>query len=324
MKILVTGATGFLGAHVVRCLLHDGHQVRILRRKTSSTIDLDGLIFETAIGDICDANALSSALQGVDAVIHAAALISYWEPERDEVYRVNAEGTRCIADAALSAGVKRFVHVSTVMAVGVPVSGMRANETQSYNFDRVGCDTIYSRSKYLAEDHIQSAVARGLPAVIVNPGAIIGPMDRRRIVGGLFFPGKLNQYFYISGGMSAVDVEDVASGIVRALNVGRVGERYLLTGEDVSYREMRAVIAEEMGTPRPCIRIPSFVLKFASVLGEVVSRITQKRPRIPLPMARMLAHELYFSSHKAQSELGWSYRPYRESVCRALAWHASV
>ncbi len=321
MRVLVTGATGFLGAHIVRRLLRDGHTVRIFRRSSSSTQDIDGLSSETAIGDITDLEALRVAMVGVDAVIHAAALISYWPKEAEKIIHINGYGTACVAEAALAAGVKRFVYVSSVMAVGIPAPGTIADETLPFNFDQH--PNPYSTGKYDGEVMLHDVVRRGLNAMIVNPGAIIGPVDRRRAVGGLFFPGRLNRYFYISGGMSEVDVEDVVDGIMRAMERGRAGERYLLTGEDVSYRKMREIIAEEMGEPKPWIPIPIFLLRIVARIADAVSFVTGRQPRISLPMAGFLPYELYYSSKKAQAELGWTYRPFRDSVKRAVAWYRS-
>lgn len=321
MKILVTGATGFLGAHIVRRLLRDGHTVRILRRASSSTQDIDGLTFETAIGDITDLESLRPAMKDVDAVIHSAALISYWPKEAEKTIHINGYGTACVAEAALAAGVKRFVYVSSVMAVGIPVPDTVGDETMSFNFDQQ--PNPYSIGKHEGEVMLQDIVRRGLTAMIVNPGAIIGPVDRRRAVGGLFFPGRINRYFYISGGMSAVDVDDVVDGIVHALEKGRAGERYLLTGDNISYRQMREVIAEEMGEPKPCIRIPNFLLRCVARIADAVSFVTGHKPRISLPMAGFLPFGLYYTSKKAQTELGWMYRPFRASVKRALEWYTS-
>lgn len=319
MRVLVTGATGFLGSHIIRRLVQDSHTVRILQRASSSTQDINEFTFETAIGDITDLDAVRAAMIDVDAVIHAAALISYWPKEAEKIIHINGYGTACVSEAALAAGVKRFVYVSSVMAVGIPSPGTIGDETLPFNFDQH--PNPYSTGKHEGELALQDAVRRGLHATIVNPGAIIGPIDRRRAVGGLFFPGKINRYFYISGGMSAVDVEDVVDGIMRALEHGRPGERYLLTGEDVSYRRMRDVIAEEMGEPKPCIPIPTWLLRLTARVSDAISLVTGKPPRISLPMAGFLPFELYYSSKKAQTELGWRYRPFRDSVKRAVEWY---
>lgn len=323
MKYLVTGATGFLGSHIVRRLLRDGHRVRILRRSTSSMQDLSGLPVEEIVGDITQRASVREAMAGVDGVIHAAAKINYRSQDAKEIMHVNGYGTQCVAEAALDAGVKRFVYVSSVMAVGVPDVGVLGDETLPYNIPK-HCPNPYSAGKHAGEQFVQDTVSRGLHAVIVNPGAIIGPVDRRRAVGGLFSPGKINRYFYIPGGMSAVDVEDVVDGIMRALERGRPGERYLLTGENVSYRQMRAVIADTMGDIVPFVLIPSIVLKTIAVIGEWMSTVTHRGPRIPLPMARFLPLGLYYTSKKAQTELGWTHRSFRESVVQAVQWYNST
>lgn len=319
MKILVTGATGFLGGHLVRRLLRDGHTVCILRRETSSLADLQGLSFEDFIGDITEPESVAAAVSGMDAVIHAAARISYWSRDAGETMHVNAYGTQCVAHAALEAGVQRFVYVSSVMAVGIPAPGTLGDEAMPYNFNRH--PNPYSASKHAGELFLQDLVGRGLHAVTVNPGAIIGPVDRRRAVGGLFFPGRINRYFFIEGGMSAVDVEDVVDGINRAMETGCAGERYLLTGENVSYRKMREVIAEEMGELKPFIPIPAKLLQLSAGIADVLSYWTHRRPRISRAMAEFLPFELYYSSAKAQRELGWTCRPFRDSVKRAVAWY---
>lgn len=322
MKILVTGATGFLGGHIVRRLVRDGHAVRILRRESSSLADLQGLPFEDFIGDITHPESVAKSMVGIDAVIHAAAKISYWPRDAADTMHVNAYGTQCVANAALEAGVKRFVYVSSVMAVGIPESGKVGDENLVYNFKLH--PNPYSESKHAGELFLQDLVGRGLHAVIVNPGAIIGPMDRRRAVGGLFFPGRINRYFFIEGGMSAVDVDDVVDGIVRAMEKGRVGARYLLTGDNVSYRRMREVIAEEMGEPKPFIPIPTKLLQLIAGIADVLSYWTNHRPRISRPMAEFLPFELYYTSKKAQGELGWTPHPFLDSVKRAVAWYKSA
>lgn len=259
---------------------------------------------------------------GVDAVIHAAAKISYWPQDAADTMHVNAYGTQCVANAALEAGAKRFVYVSSVMAVGIPAPGQLGDESLPYNFK--SHPNPYSDSKHAGELFLQDVVARGLSAVTVNPGAIMGPVDRRRAVGGLFFPGRINRYFYISGGMSAVDVDDVVDGIMRALEKGRAGERYLLTGDNVSYRRMREVIAEEMGEPKPFVPIPTSLLRLFAGIADVLSYWTKRRPRISRPMAGFLPFELYYTSKKAQDELGWTYHPFRHSVKSAVAWYKSA
>ncbi len=320
MKILVTGATGFLGSHIVRRLVRDGHTVRILRRASSLLADLQGLPFEDVIGDITQSESAARAMADVDAVIHAAAKISYWPRDAAETVHVNSYGTFCVANAALKAGVKRFIYVSSVVTVGIPDLGRPGNEDDIYRL----CKNPYTEGKFGGEALLGHVIEKGLPAVIVNPGAIIGPVDRRRAVGGLFFPGRINQYFYIPGGMSVVDVEDVVDGIVRAMEKGCVGERYLLTGENISYRRMREVIAEEMGEPKPFIPVPMWLLRLMARFSDAISLITGRRPRVSLPMAKFLPLELYYSSRKAQDELGWTHRPFRDSVKRAAAWYKSV
>lgn len=319
MKYLVTGATGFLGSHIVRRLLRDGYNVCILRRANSSLQDLQGLSFEEVIGDITDGAALQKAVAGVDVVIHAAARISYWPQEADETLRINGYGTFCVANAARKAGVRRFVYVSTIMAIGIPDPGTVGDEDSIYPL----CKNPYTEGKFGGEAVLEQLVEQGLPAVTVNPGVIIGPIDRRRATGGLFFPGKINRYFYIPGGMSVVDVEDVVDGILRAAEKGRVGERYLLTAENLTYRQMRSVIAEEMNEPKPCIPISAAMLKGLASFSDWVARYTHRRPSISRPMAEFLPLELFFTSRKAQRELGWTFRPFRDSVKRAIAWYQS-
>lgn len=317
MLYLVTGATGFVGFHVVQRLIHDGQSVRILRRQNSSTQDLADLSFETVIGDICDSAALIRAVAGVDVIIHCAAKISYWPLEAAETWRINVQGTECVLRAAATQKLQRFVYVSSVMALGVPPVGTLGTE-DNRQFRKL--TDPYSTSKVAAELAVKAAAAQGLPAVIVNPGAIIGPVDRRRAVGGLLTPSGLGRYFYIDGGMATVDVGDVVTGILQAVVLGRNGENYLLTGENCTYRQMRAMIADIWKIPQAKIRIPNGVLKCAAFFSDLISYVTRRPPTVPLPMAQFLPYSLFFSSLKAQRELAVTFRPFHQAAERAIAW----
>ncbi|HEY3228882.1 MAG TPA: NAD-dependent epimerase/dehydratase family protein, partial [Roseiflexaceae bacterium] len=227
MKVLVTGGTGFLGANLVAALLERGDAVRVLRRANSSLIALDGLPVEHVIGDILEPDAVARAVAGCDLVFHVAALASYWRARRDQVYRVNVEGTRIVMDACSRAGVPRVVHTSSVAAVGIPPPGTVGDETTP--FDALSATFAYADSKHRAEAEVQNAVARGLDVVIVNPASVFGAGDHYLNTGRIVIEyGRGRIPVVPPGGMCVVDVDAVVRGHLLAAERGRAGERYIL------------------------------------------------------------------------------------------------
>ena len=259
MRVLVTGATGFVGGQVAAALVRRGDRVRVLRRETSKTIALDGLDVEHIYGDILERDAVDAAVRGCDVVFHIAAISSYWRARREEVYRVNVQGTRMVLDACLAAGVPRVVYTSSVAALGVPRNGRLADETQSLS--RAEERWAYAHSKHLAEREVRDAVAHGLSAVIVNPAVVIGPGDHNQISGSMIVEMAKRPFPAAPpGGVSMVDIDAVVQGHLSAAERGRTGERYILAGENLTYNEIMVVIAAIVGRRAPRWTIPAWVM----------------------------------------------------------------
>ena len=250
MKVLVTGGTGFVGSQIVAALVRRGDAVRVLHRATSKLIMLEGLPVEHVLGDVQEPEAVARAVAGCDLVFHVAAVASYWRTQREQVYRVNVEGTRIVMEACLAAGVPRVVHTSSVAAIGIPRNGRPADE--SATFDAFSATFAYADSKHRAEAVVLQAVARGLPAVIVNPGAIYGAGDHNLISGSMVLElARRSVPLVPDGGLCVVDIDAVVQGHLAAAERGRIGERYILGGENLTLLEIATEICAVVGRRAP-------------------------------------------------------------------------
>jgi dihydroflavonol-4-reductase len=320
MNVLVTGGTGFLGANLVAALLERGDAVRVLRRASSSLIALDGLPVEHVIGDILEPDAVAGAVAGCDLVFHVAALASYWRARRDQVYRVNVEGTRIVMDACSRAGVPRVVHTSSVAAVGIPPPGTIGDETTP--FDALSATFAYADSKHRAEAEVQNAVARGLDAVIVNPASVFGAGDHYLNTGRIVIEyGRGRIPVVPPGGMCVVDVDAVVRGHLLAAERGRAGERYILGGENLPHRQIATTIAEVAGRRAPRLIVPRGLLGPAALLIDAFNRISPWPPLVVGEQVRLSGVDFYFDSSKAARELGYPIMPFREAVEKAYRWY---
>jgi dihydroflavonol-4-reductase len=318
MKILVTGATGFLGHHLVKRLIDEGNEVRILKEKDVSLDLLKGLKIEVFEGDIRDFESVKKAVSGCEIVFHLAGLISYWSRQNNLQFEINVNGTKNVVKSCLEAKVKRLIYTSSTTAVGFNPGGL-ADEKTEFNLGSFGI--AYCDTKYLAEKEVQKGVKAGLDAVIVCPGSMYGPGDIRRIREDPVFPKGLSSLFYIKGGLGVVDVEDVVEGEILAWRKGKRGERYILVGENLSFYDIRKTIAEISGENPPKIVLPHLVFLSISYILNLISFLTEKRPKFTPENARLNKTYLYFSSEKAKNELGISFRPFKESVKRMIEWY---
>ncbi|MDW8395734.1 MAG: SDR family oxidoreductase [Anaerolineae bacterium] len=317
---LVTGATGFVGANLVEALNQRGWRVRALHRHTSSLRALDGLSYESALGDVLDVDSLCAAMDGVEVVFHVAASADYWRNNADRMMRINVEGTRNVLQAAFERGVRRVVYTSSCASLGVPAFGQVLDERAQFNLPPRAF--LYGYSKYLAEQVCREFVAKGLDVVIVNPAVIFGPRDVNLLSGSLVVEAKRRGGlpFVPPGGVSVVDVGDVCAGQVAAAERGRTGERYILAGENVWYAELISVICEVVGVPKPKLKLPGWVLRFASVIAEGVKKFGIRTP-LSSEQIRFAAETLWFDSAKARRELGFAPRLTREAIQRTYDWY---
>lgn len=320
MLALVTGATGFVGSNLVDMLSKAGWRVRILRRQTSSLAALAGLSFESAEGDVTDANSLLAATQGCDAVFHAAGVVmDFWRPDPDKLHRVNVQGTRNVVQAALATGVQRLVYTSSQGALGFAEDDTPLDETHQFNIPPTAYP--YGYSKHLAEQEVQAAVAQGLPAVIVNPSVVMGPKDVNLLNSRIILEVARGRIPLMPpGGINVVDVQDVARGHLLALHNGRPGERYLLAGHNVSNVQLARAIAAVLGVRPPRGAIPRPLIGPLARLADVANHLARQ----PLPLSgdvlRMGARYFYADNRKAVDELGLQVTPLRQTIQSAVDW----
>ena len=318
MKILVTGATGFLGHHLVKRLVTEGYDVRVMKEKDASMELLKGLKIEVFEGDIRDFEAVKKAVSGCEVVFHLAGLISYWGRQDTLQFEINVKGTENIVKACLEEKVQRLIYTSSTAAIGFE-AGKLANEETKFNLGTLGI--AYCDTKYLTEKEVQKAVKEGLDAVIVCPGSMYGPGDIRRIKEDPVFPKGIFSLFYVDGGLGVVDVEDVVEGEVLAWKKGRKGERYILVGENLSFFEIRKTVAEILGKNPPKIKMPALLFSVLSHILNWISYLTEKRPKFTPENARLNKIFLYYSNEKAKKELGMKFRPFKESAERMIKWY---
>ena len=318
---LLTGATGFVGSAVARALVGRGHTVRALVRAGSDRRNLDGLAVQPVEGDLTDAASLTRAAAGCRYVVHVAADYRIWVPDPDAMLRANVEGTRTLMLSALDAGVERVVYCSSVAALGLTKDGSPADEATPVNEDSVV--GIYKKSKYRAEQVVLALVrSHGLPAVIVNPAAPVGPRDIKPTPTGRMIAdaaaGKMPAY--VDTGLCVVHVDDVAEGHLLALERGRIGEKYILGGENLSLKALLGLVAAETGRAPPRVRLPGALLWPLALGCEAAASLTGISPLVTRDHLRMARKLMYFASAKAQSELGYSPRPAHAAVRDAVAW----
>ena len=321
MTTLVTGATGFVGTAVVRRLLARGTEVRVLVREASDRRNIAGLEVETVVGDLRDRASLENAAEGCEALYHVAADYRLWVREPEAIYRVNVEGSRDLLRAAAEAGMTRMVYTSSVATLGLKRDGTPADETTPVALD----DMIghYKRSKFLAEQEVRRLVAEeGLPVVIVNPSTPIGPRDVKPTPTGRMIveaaAGRMPAF--VDTGLNVVHVEDVGEGHLLAFERGRVGERYVLGGRDMTLAEILAAIASLVGRQPPRVRIPHDLILPLAHAAEAWARLRRKgEPFVTVDGVRMAKKRMFFSSAKAESELGYRARPAEHALEDAVA-----
>jgi dihydroflavonol-4-reductase len=321
MTTLVTGATGFVGSHVARQLVAAGDAVRVLVRRSSNLAVLEGLPVEPIEGDLRDGASLERAMRGVRRVYHVAADYRLWTPKPAEIYESNVEGTRRLLAAAHRAGVERIVYTSTVATIAVPRHGALPNEgTQATIAEMIG---HYKRSKFLAEQVAVEAARGGVPVVIVNPTAPVGPGDWKPTPTGRiildFLQGKMPAY--VDTGLNVAAVEDVAAGHLLAAGKGRIGERYILGARNMTLKQILDALAAITGRPAPRVRLPHAIALAAGYADEFYSRLTGREPQIPVEGVKMSRHKMFVESDKAARELGYKPGKGEAALERAVRWY---
>ncbi|UJP06247.1 MAG: NAD-dependent epimerase/dehydratase family protein [Nitrosomonas sp.] len=321
MKSLVTGATGFLGSAVMRCLLAAGHEVRVLVRPESDRRNVQNFTVETIEGDLRDTASLKRAVQGCDSVFHVAADYRLWVPDPGTMSDINVQGTRALIIAAHEAGVERIVYTSSVATLGFNTDATPA--TEDTPVDPSFIHGHYKRTKYQAEQMVrQLASDHQLSLIIVNPSTPIGPYDVRPTPTGRIVIDTLTGRMpaYVDTGLNLAHVDDIAQGHLLAYQRGKPGERYILGGDNMTLLQILQTIDDITGIRRTRINIPISVMLPIAWVMEKCALITHAEPRATLDSIRMAQKMMFFSSTKAERELGYRHRPATDALRDAVAW----
>jgi len=321
VRAFVTGGSGFVGANLVSGLNDRGIDTTVLMRASSSTKALEGLHYERLNGDILDpAESLAEAMSGHDWVFHVAAVSDYWRQDTRWLYRVNVQGTRNVLDAAKLAGVKRFVYTSSLAAMGAMTNGKFLDESCTFNLEPRRFP--YGHSKHLAEIEVQKAVEDGLPAVIVNQSISLGARDVNVISGALVVEAARGlARVVLPGGTNYIAIEDVIFGHIAAAEHGRVGERYILGGTNITHAQAIEVVCDVVGRPAPKIKLRKWMLPPAAGVIGVARRVLGNLIPFDENQVRLLAEELYANNEKAITELGLHVTPFRIAVQNTFDWY---
>jgi dihydroflavonol-4-reductase len=321
MKVFLTGATGFVGAHVARHLADRGAELRALVRATSNLANLEGIAAETVVGDLLQPETLRSSIRGCDALMHVAADYRLWVRDPKAMYAANVEGTRALLRLAREEGVRRCVYTSSVATMGFKSDGTIVDEGTPVALD----DMIghYKRSKFLAEQAAIEAARAGQDVMILNPTTPIGARDVKPTPTGRIVVDFLNRKFpaYMDTGLNLVDVREVAKTHCDALEAGNPGERYILGGENLTLKQILDKMSAITGLPSPTMKVPHGVAMTFAFFDETISgRMLGREPRATLEEVRMGKKKMFASSAKAQRELGFRVVPVYEALRSAIEW----
>lgn len=324
-KALVTGAAGFIGSNVVRELLKEGVQVRALIVPGENLQNLEGLDVEHVEGNVLEPDSLRKAIKGCDTLFHLAAIYKFWHPEPRKIYEVNIRGGNYTLLVAREAEVERIVYTSSMAAVGMKPGREPANEETPFNWLKHRID--YVLTKYISEMNALDMARFGLPVVVVNPTVPLGPGDITPTPSGKLVVDVVNGKFpgYIDAGVMAVDVRDVARGHVLAAQKGRIGEKYLLGKENISFKDFADRVAAIAGVKIRLIKLPRSVMFGYGWAAEKISdRFTHREPLLTYAGAQTAAEFTYFDSTKAQKELGLEFRPLDDTLRDTVAWFRQI
>ena len=322
MKTLITGAAGFVGAAVLRELLKKGHKVKALVRQSSVLNNLKNLDVEIVYGDLKDRESLKKSLKDCKYLFHVAADYRLWVPKPEEIYQNNVKGTENLMEEALNSEIEKVVYTSSVAVLGKPINGDIANEKTPVNVSQmIG---HYKKSKFLAEEKVKNLYkTRRLPVVIVNPAAPVGPRDIKPTpTGKMILDAAMRKIpAYLDTGLNIVHVDDVAKGHLQAFDKGKLGERYILGGENLTFKEILEIISNLCGHSPPKIQLPKKPLYPIGYIFEIFAKLFKlKNPMLTVDMIRMAEKKMFFSSEKAKKELNYKYKSAKNALKDAIQW----
>ncbi|WP_019507248.1 hopanoid-associated sugar epimerase [Pleurocapsa sp. PCC 7319] len=319
MRAFVTGGTGFVGANLVRLLLQQGYDVRVLVRDNSCLDNLQSLEVEIVKGDLNDPNLLQQ-MSGCQVLFHVAAQYSLWQADSELLYRSNVLGTRNILNCARRAGIERTIYTSSVAAIGVGKNGLAVDETYQSPVEKLVGD--YKKSKYYAEQEARKAINQGQDIVIVNPSTPIGAFDLKPTPTGEIILRFLRRKmpFYVETGLNLIDVQDVAWGHILALEKGRTGDRYILGHQNLTFKQLLQKLAAITGLPAPKYSIPYWIPYTAAWIEEKILAKLGKKPTIALDGVRMSKQKMFYDASKAVTELGLPQSDIDIALTKAVEW----
>jgi dihydroflavonol-4-reductase len=319
-KILVTGASGFLGSHLTRQLVARGADVRVLLRPSSNNRAIADLPLEYMTGDLRDVASLDRAMAGVHRVFHVAADYRLWSKRSQDIYDSNVGGTKNLLDAAKSVGVEQFVYTSTVATIAVDRPEHPNEFTDARLEEMIG---HYKRSKWLAEKEVLQAAQHGFPAIVAMPTTPVGPWDWKPTPTGKIILDFLNGKMpgYVETGLNFVGVEECAAGHILVSEKGIAGERYLLGGENLTLKAMLDMLAEMTGLSAPTLKIPHGVALGVAYAATAFSRLIGREPQIPVEGVKIAQHTMFVNASRAVRELGFQVGPVSAALERAVRWY---
>jgi dihydroflavonol-4-reductase len=320
MTTLVTGASGFLGSHVARQLVSRGEEIRVLMRPSSTNRAIADLSLEYVTGDLRDPASVARAMEGAKRVFHVAADYRFWAKRKQDIYDSNVGGTKHLLEAARRAGVEQFIYTSTVATVAVD-RPQHPNEFTDARLDEmVG---HYKRSKWMAEQEALKAAKTGLPVIVVMPTTPVGPWDWKPTPTGKIILDFLNGKMpgYVETGLNFVGVEECAAGHLLAAEKGKVGERYLLGGENLTLKALLDMLSKITGLPTPKLKIPHGLALGVAYASTVFSRLIGRVPNIPIEAVKVAQHMMFVDCSRAQRELGFKAGPVSAALERAVRWY---
>jgi dihydroflavonol-4-reductase len=320
MTTLVTGAAGFLGSHIARQLVARGESVRVLLRPSSQNRAIADLSLEYVTGDLRDTASLDRALKGIKRVFHAAADYRLWAKHSQDIYDSNVGGTKNILAASKRAGVEQFVYTSTVATIAVDRPSQPNESTDAKLEEMIG---HYKRSKWMAEREALNAAKEGLPVIVAMPTTPVGPWDWKPTPTGKLIVDFLNGKMpgYVDTGLNFVGVEECAAGHLLVAEKGKVGQRYLLGGENLTLKQMLDALSKITGLPSPSLKISHGVALGVAYASTIFSRLLGKEPGIPVEGVKIAQHKMFVDCARSQRELGFTAGPVAAALERAVRWY---